>query len=298
MRVLLFAVCLAGLLLPEPAAGQEQAYTQRIETWRQEREARLRSETGWLTIAGLHWLQAGDNRVGSAADNDIVLPADAAPAHVGVFRLEHGTTTFRAGPGVEVWQHGEKVQTASLGVGAASDALRIGRLSLWVHTSGQRFAIRLRDPDHPLRKTFNGLRWFPIDAAYRVEARFEPYERSKSVTMLNILGDRERFQSPGQVVFELRGQTVRLEPVVGGPNELFFVFRDATSGTETYGAARFLHAPLPRDGRLSLDFNTAYNPPCAYNPFTTCPLPTRQNRLGLRIEAGELAYRESQTDPD
>ena len=292
MRVVLLAVCLAGLLLPEPTVGQEQAYTQRIETWRQEREARLRAETGWLTIAGLHWLQAGDNRVGSAADNDIVLPADAAPAHVGVFRLEHGATTFRAEPGVEVLQHGEKVHTASLGVGAASDALRIGRLSLWVHTSGQRFALRLRDPDYPLRKTFTGLRWFPIDAAYRVEARFEPYERPKSVTMLNILGDLERFQSPGQVVFELHGQTVRLEPVVGGPNELFFVFRDATSGRQTYGAARFLHAPLPRDGRLVLDFNTAYNPPCAYNPFTTCPLPTRQNRLRLRIEAGELAYQQ------
>ena len=291
MRVLLLAVCLAGLLLPAPAIGQ-QTYTQRIETWRQEREAGLRSETGWLTIAGLHWLQAGDNRAGSAADNDIVLPADAAPAHVGVFRLEHGTTTFQAAPGVEVFQHGEKVQTASLGVGAVSDALSIGRLSLWVHTSGQRFALRLRDPDHPLRKTFTGLRWFPVDAAYRVEARFEPYERPKSVTMLNILGDLERFQSPGQVVFALRGQTVRLEPVVGGPNELFFVFRDATSGTETYGAARFLHAPLPRDGRLVLDFNTAYNPPCAYNPFTTCPLPTRHNRLGLRIEAGELAYQQ------
>ena len=259
MHVLLLAVCLAGLL-PEPAVGQEQAYTQRIETWRQEREARLRSETGWLTIAGLHWLQTGDNRVGSAADNDIVLPADAAPAHVGVFRLEHGTTTFRAEPGVAVWQHGEKVHTASLGVGTASDALRIGRLSLWVHTSGQRFALRLRDPDHPLRKTFTGLRWFPIEAAYRVEARFEPYERPKSVTMLNILGDLERFQSPGQVVFELRGQTVRLEPVVGGADNLFFVFRDATSGRETYGAARFLHAPLPRNGRLSPGFQHRLQP--------------------------------------
>ena len=161
MLVLLLTVCLAGLLLPEPAVGQEQAYAQGVEIWRQEREARLRAETGWLTVAGLYWLQAGDNRIGSAADNDIVLPADSAPAHVGVFRLERGTTTFRAERGVDVFQHGKKVQTASLEVGAVSDALSIGRLSLWVHTSGQRFAIRLRDPDHPLRKTFNGLRWFP-----------------------------------------------------------------------------------------------------------------------------------------
>ena len=292
--VLLLSLVVSGLLVPRLAVGQDQAYAQRVEAWRQEREAGLRSETGWLTVAGLYWLQAGDNRIGSAADNDIVLPADSAPAHVGVFTLERGTTTFQAERGVDVFQNGKKVQTASLGVGAVSDALSVGRLSLWVHTSGQRFAIRLRDPDHPLRKTFNGLRWFPVDTAYRVEARFEPYERPKSVTMLNILGDLERFQSPGQVVFELRGQTVHLEPVVGGPNDLFFVFRDATSGRETYGAARFLHAPLPRDGRLVLDFNTAYNPPCAYNPFTTCPLPTRQNRLGLRIEAGELAYQKSE----
>lgn len=276
---------------PRSTVGQEQTYAQSVETWRQERETHLRSDTGWLTIAGLYWLQTGDNRIGSAADNDMVLPADSAPAHVGVFTLERGTTTFRAEQGIDVFQNEKKVQTASLEVGVASDGLSVGRLSMWVHTSGQHFATRLRDPDHPLRRAFSALRWFPVDTAYRVEARFEPYKRPTSVSRLNILGDLERFRSPGRVVFELRGQMLHLEPVVGGQTDLFFVSRDATSGRETYGAARFLHVPLPHNGRLILDFNTAYSPPCAYNPSATCPLPTEQNRLGLRIEAGELVYR-------
>ena len=289
---LTLSVFLSGLLVSGGAFGQEQSYTQTIETWRQEREARLTSETGWLTLAGLHWLQAGANLLGTAPDNDIVLPADSAPTHVGVFTLENTAIAFQAGQGVDVFQKGKKVQTATLEAGASSDALTVGRLTMWIHKSGERFAIRLRDPEHPLRKAFSGLRWFPVDAAYSVEARFEPHDNPKSVSMINVLGDLEQFTSPGTVVFELRGQSIRLEPVVSEEKDLFFVFRDGTSGKETYGAARFLHAEMPEDGRVVLDFNKAYNPPCAYNPHTTCPLPSKENRLALRIEAGELVYQE------
>jgi uncharacterized protein (DUF1684 family) len=214
-----------------------------------------------------------------------------APAHAGAFTFGNNTTTFQAEPGVEVFQKGKKVQAARLEPGTASDALTIGRLSMWLHKSGERFAIRLRDPEHTLRKTFSGLGWFPVDTAYRVQARFEPYDSPKSVPMLNILGDLEQFTSPGRVVFELQGETIDLEPVVSEENDLFFVFRDGTSGKETYGAARFLHADMPQAGQVILDFNKAYNPPCAFNPFTTCPLPPRENRLALRIEAGELMYK-------
>lgn len=292
--VLVLSVFLSGSFVSGVTFSQEQPYTQTIEAWRREREVRLTSETGWLTLAGLHWLQAGANRIGSAPDNDLVLPADSAPTHVGVFTLENNRTTFQATQGVEVFQNGKKVQTATLEAGVASEALSVGRLTMWIHKSGERFAVRLRDPDHPLRKTFRGLRWFPVDPAYRVEARFEPYDSPKDVSMLNVLGDLEQFTSPGRVVFELQGQSVRLEPVVSEERDLFFVFRDGTSGKETYGAARFLHAEMPHDGRVMLDFNKAYNPPCAYNPFTTCPLPSKENRLTLRIEAGELAYQEHQ----
>lgn len=268
-------------------------YMQSIHTWRQERTERLVSDTGWLTIAGLHWLSPGQNSVGTDPRNDIVLSADSAPAHIGVFTIDQKTATFRAEPGVEIFQKGKKVQTVRLEAGTPSDALVVGRLRLWLHTSGERFAIRLRDPGHPLRKTFSGLGWFPVDAAYRVHARFEPYASPKSVTMLNVLGDLEQFTSPGCVVFELQGKTIRLEPVVSEEDDLFFVFRDATSGKETYEAARFLRAAMPPNelaGQIVLDFNKAYNPPCVFNPFTTCPLPPRQNRLALPIEAGELMY--------
>ena len=295
--VLMLSVCLFGLLVSGAAFGQnqrDQSYAQTIKTWHQEREARLRSETGWLTIAGLHWLQEGENRIGTDPSNDIVLTADSAPAHVGLFTLEKNIATFQAEQGVEIFQKGKKVQTVKFEASTASDALTVGRLSMWVHKSGERLAIRLRDPEHALRKTFSGLSWFPIDAAYRVQARFEPYASPKPAPMLNILGDLEQFTSPGRVVFELRGETIHLEPVISEEKDLFFVFRDGTSGKETYAAARFLHADMPHNGQkgqVVLDFNKAYNPPCVFNPFTTCPLPSEDNRLGLRIEAGELMYR-------
>ena len=292
--VLVLSVFLSGLLVSGAAFGQNQqnqSYVQSIETWRQEREAQLISETGWLTIAGLHWLQEGENSIGTDPSNDIVLSVDSAPARIGVFTFKKNVATFRAEQGVDVLQKGKNVQTVKFESGTASDALTVGRLSLWVHQSGERFAIRLRDPEHALRKNFNGLRWFPIDADYRVQARFEPYVNPKTVPMLNVLGDLEQFTSPGRVSFELRGETIHLEPVIGEEKDLFFVFRDRTSGKETYGAARFLHADMPRDGQVVLDFNKAYNPPCVFNPFTTCPLPSKDNRLELRIEAGELMYK-------
>jgi uncharacterized protein (DUF1684 family) len=295
--VFMLSVFLSELLISGMAFSQnqrDQSYAQSIETWRQARQRRLTSETGWLTIAGLHWLQEGENSIGTDPSNDIVLTVDSAPARVGLFTLEKNVATFQTEQGVEVFQKGKKVQTVRFEAGTASDPLTVGRLSMWVHKSGERFAIRLRDPEHALRKTFSGLGWFPIDVAYRVQARFEPYDNPKSVPMLNVLGDLEQFTSPGRVVFELRGETLHLEPVISEENDLFFVFRDGTSGKETYGAARFLHADMPQngqDGQVLLDFNKAYNPPCVFNPFTTCPLPSKDNRLGLRIEAGELMYK-------
>ena len=297
LKTAVCVACVCGLMLSGTVFGQTTSYVRAIEDWRHERETRLRSDTGWLTLAGLHWLQAGENRIGTAPDNDIVLLADSAPAYVGVFTLENTVTTFQAGQTAAVFQKGKKVQTTRFEASTASDALTVGRLSMWVHKSGERFAIRLRDPEHALRKTFSGLGWFPIDAAYRVQADFEPYDSLKPVRMLNILGDLEQFTSPGRVVFELQGETIHLEPVLSEEKDLFFVFRDGTSGKETYGAARFLYADMPQneqDGQnkqIVLDFNKAYNPPCVFNPFTTCPLPPRENRLALRIEAGELMYK-------
>jgi hypothetical protein len=288
-------VLCCGLGLTSVSRGEDNAYLKEVEIWRQEREMLLKAEEGWLTVAGLYWLAEGENSVGAGPTNDIILPADSAPARVGVFIMRNGRLTFAAVEGVEVTQGGKKVRTATLepgpGTGASPpDALVVGRLTLWLHKSGERSAIRLRDKTSQLRKDFVGCRWFPVDPTYRIAAHFVSYAEPKPVTMTNVLGDLEHYTSPGVVEFTLHGQKLRLEPVSAGPDRLFFVFRDGTSGKETYGAARFLVTDGPREGLVHLDFNKAVNPPCAYNPFTTCPLPPKDNRLTVRIEAGELAY--------
>ena len=286
---------LYGLGLAPISFSEERMYHKEIETWRQEREARLRDEEGWLTITGLYWLNEGDNSVGTGSTNDLILPPDSAPAHVGVFTVQQGKLTFAAAAEAAVTQRGKSIRTATLepgpGTGASpDDALMVGRLTLWLHKSGERLAIRLRDKTSQLRKDFTGCRWFPIDPTYRVIARFVPHAEPKLVIMGNVLGDREQYTSPGIVEFTLHGHDLRLEPVSAGSDRLFFVFRDGTSGKETYGAARFLTSDGPQNGQVLLDFNKAVNPPCAYNPFTTCPLPSKENRLTVRIVAGELDY--------
>jgi hypothetical protein len=168
----------------------------------------------------------------------------------------------------------------------------IADLSLFVHASGKRQAIRLRDKNSAIRREFKGCRWYPIDAAYRIEGRLMHYNAMKRVQLPNILGDIEEYTSPGLVVFTLQGRQIKMEPVLSSRGRYWFVFRDQTSGKETYGAARFLYADAPgADGKVVIDFNRAYNPPCAFNPHTTCPLPSPQNRLAVPIKAGELDYR-------
>jgi len=139
-----------------------------------------------------------------------------------------------------------------------------------------------------LRTEFRGQRWFPANESYHVTARFVPYDQPKSVAIPNVLGSSYQEKSPGYALFTLQGWQLRLEPVIDD-KELFFIFRDQTAAKETYGAGRFLYTEMPRDGKIELDFNKAENPPCAFTPYATCPLPPKQNILPIRIEAGELA---------
>ena len=184
--------------------------------------------------------------------------------------------------------YGRRIETAELRADTP-DQIALGDLTLLVHASGDRYAVRLKDKHSLLRKNFAGLRWFPIDESYRVAARFVPYDKPKTAVVQNIMGDMGAMTVPGYVTFTLHGQEVRLDAEVDG-TDLSFVFRDLTSGKETYAAARFLDTTLPPSGPVILDFNEAYNPPCAYNPYTTCPLPLPQNRLRVRIDAGEMKY--------
>ncbi len=287
-------VILAAGLADVPVEASGNDYLSDLLTWRSEVEERLKAEDGWLTIAGLFWLTEGKHRFGSGAENDFVLPG-SAPEAVGTFSLSGGVVSVVIDTGVQVTMDGKPVRSATLERGPKY-TLSVGELDLWLHGSGERRAIRLRDPSSKLLTEFTGLKWFPVDEAYRVDARFVPYTVPKDVEILNVFGDVVIMKSPGELQFDVKGQEIVLQPFSGRNGSLFIIFRDETSGKESYGAGRFMQAGAPKDGLVELDFNRAYNPPCAYNPHTTCPLPPKKNNLSVRIEAGEMAYKTSPTN--
>jgi uncharacterized protein (DUF1684 family) len=298
-------VVLSLFVISQPTVAQsaarpadQAAYRAEVEQWRKEREDSIASKSGWLSVAGLFFLKEGRNTFGRDAANQLVLPG-SAPLHAGWFDLRQGRVFAHINQGVTATFNKQLVQpdaeielkeTDDLGKG---DSLVLGPLTLFVHMSGEKLAIRMLNAESDLLKSFTGLKWFPIDPEYRVVARFVPFDAPKPVEVPNILGDLERYTSPGMLVFTLNGQEYRLQPFQVGKQDrsrFFIVFKDLTSGRETYGAARFVNASLPKEGTTIIDFNRAFNPPCAYNPFTTCPLPLPSNRLNVRILAGERRY--------
>lgn len=264
-------------------------YRADIEAWRAKHETRLKADDGYLTLGGLFFLREGENSFGSGPLNDIVLRE--GPAEAGVFTYRDRKVSVRATAGRDLSVSGKvTTHTRLYPFEGRRPTVTIENLSLFVHLSGKRLAIRMRDQDSSIRRTFKGLRWFPVDDRYRVKAKFIPHHEPRIVRVQNILGDMETFTSTGAVSFSLGGKELRMMSVDTG-GQLWFIFRDMTSGVETYQAARFLYADAPADGWTVIDFNKAYSPPCAFNPHTTCPLPPPENRLRLRIEAGEMTYR-------
>ena len=280
-------------LAPASTAEQDNDYHAAQEAWRAEREARLIADNGWLTLAALHFLRDGENSFGASPLNDLVVPE--GPDAAGVFELRNREVFVRAAEGQTLTVNGRSVTASQLYPtrdknGDEEQTVRIGDVTLWVHHSGDRLAIRLRDLNNAIRKNFTGLTWFAVDERYRVRGRFIPHDEPITVRLPNILGDIEPFTSHGSVTLTVNGQEVTMLPISSG-EQLWFIFRDMTSGTETYPAARFLYVENPdKDGWTTVDFNQAYNPPCAFNPYTTCPLPPEPNRLRVRIEAGEKNY--------
>lgn len=281
----------AGLLLAAGSAARAEdvVYRVEIEQWRTQREARLKADGGWLAVAGLFWLKEGPNRFGSASANDIVLPA-SVPARAGVFDLRAGKTTVSLDSGVAGTIEGKPVANGQELRPDSTDVVSLGRVTLSVIRRRERVGIRMKDLDSKARREFKGLHWFPVKESHRITARWVAYPAPRTVAIANVLGQVDDLPSPGYAEFTLNGKMLRLEPVIEEPGdqELFFIFRDETSAKETYGAGRFLYAAMPKDGKIVLDFNKAYSPPCAFTAFATCPLPPRQNRLPVRIEAGEL----------
>jgi uncharacterized protein (DUF1684 family) len=293
MAVALAAACGACSREPkkEPAAvPTAESPVTVTEKWRAKHETDYRRE--WVSIAGLHKLKPGASTAGSAAGNDIVLPA-AAPATLGTFVRVADNVRFEPAAGAGVSLNGQPVTTPIAlrdDRQPKADELVAGDIRLVIHVSGETRSIRVRDPNGPLAKGFLGFAWFPIDLQYRVTGRFIRDAAPQKIKVLNTFNELDEYDSEGVVEFTLQGQTLRLRPFTTRPKRFYFVFRDASSGHETYEAARFLYADLLDDGTTVLDFNQAYNPPCAFNPYTTCPIPVRENRLPIKILAGEKAY--------
>ena len=286
-------------IAPEQATAviKQATFHKDLEQWRKNRQASLSSENGWLTLVGLSWLAEGENTFGSDPSNSVPFPEKKAPAKAGIFILDHGSVRMKMAQGSSVNLNGKLVgpteeQVLKSDAEGKPDRLSLGDLSFYVIKRGDRFGIRVKDSKSPVRLGFKGIASFPADPTYRVVATFVPYATPKDIQIPTVLGTTETMQAPGYVKFKLHGKELTLEPVIEDPKEpqLFFIFRDQTSGKGTYPAGRFLDAEMPKDGKVILDFNRSYNPPCAFTPFATCPLPPPQNRLPIRVKAGEKNY--------
>jgi uncharacterized protein (DUF1684 family) len=286
------AFAFAGCAVAQAAAPAD--YAAAIEAWRKERVAQLTTPDGWLTLIGLHFLEDGANTVGRAQDNDIVFAQ--GPAHFGTATVADGKVTFALADGLDARIDGQAVRRAELRepLGQVRPTLvTAGTVSFFAIERGGKKALRVRDSAAERRTHFAGIDYFPIDPAWRIEARWEPFETSRLTPITNILGQTAPLPVPGRAVFEHEGKSYALLAIDEGWDEpLFFVISDATSGQETYGACRFIYAARPKAGEpLVLDFNRAENPPCAFTPFATCPLPPKENRLPFAVNAGEKNYR-------
>lgn len=292
------SLLLFGALLLLTAGGctrqmlkfDEEAHRQEVEQWQKTRLANLTKEDGWLTLIGLHWLKEGENTFGSDPSNSVVI--SKMPKFGGSIWLENDIARIEIAPGVEITNDGKPVAS---GFDLKSDAdgqptvLNFDSLTFFVIKRSDQYALRVRDKESQVRTSFKGLEYFPIDPKFRIEARFENYNPPKKIPIGNVTGTVSEETSPGAIVFEIDGTTYTLDPILEqGTEDLFIIFSDQTSGKETYGAGRYLYTKQPdENGRLIIDFNKAYSPPCAFTEFATCPLPPPQNRIPIRIEAGE-----------
>lgn len=251
-----------------------------LEIWQRERRAELAAPSSWLGLVGLFWLQPGVNRVGTAEGSAVLLPIGLP---------EQGKILWEAG---EVrWQPAEgQAQILQTDLDGAPTVVDVGHLSFFVVDREGQLAVRLRDREWARRAPFAELAYFPFDAAWVVDSAWEVIDPPLAMEVPNVSGDLKTVSVSHRAVFEHAGQAVALLPMSVGEREVFFVFRDRTSGKESYGAGRFLKVPAPENGRIRLDFNRAYNPPCAFTPFATCPLPPPENWLPFAIPAGEKKY--------
>jgi uncharacterized protein (DUF1684 family) len=275
-------------------SGADSAYVAEIEAWHAERIERLRDPESWLSLTGLFWLEEGENLFGARSTLPITLPEGKAPPLAGMLVLSDGDVEIRVADGVEIVCDGEAVLERRLLSDAAGPAgptiCELGPLRFYVIYRGGRLALRVKDREHPSFAAFEGIERYPVDPAWRVPARFEPYDPWKPIAVPDFTGFVNEAETPGALVFSIDGREHRLD-VLSAEDGFFVVFGDETNGRSTYGGGRFLLVdPAAEDGSIHIDFNTAYNPPCAFTPYATCPLPSEGNHLPIAVEAGEKSY--------
>jgi uncharacterized protein (DUF1684 family) len=296
---------LALLVCAYSTTAQDAAWQRELTEWRADHALELQKPDGWLALVGLDWLQPGDNTFGSAADNKIHLPA-GHPEHLGILHVAGERVTLAAPPGgfpPAFLIDGQPATEQTLRVDPDHDKnnprMAVGTLNFYVIRRGDRFALRIKDAKSPTIVGFHPLKWYPPNPAYRVTARWTPYHPQKTFKIATLIGTSYDAQLPGSVEFKLQGKTYHLDPILEDPAQpkLFFVLWDTTATSTTYGACRFLYTGFPTHGiehagELVLDFNRLENPPCAYTPYATCPLPPKQNRMPIALPVGEQRYHE------
>ena len=291
--LLIFLILTATACTQKPEADIN--YVKEINEWDQKRINRLKADDGWLNLVGRFWLEKGESSFGTSEDNDIVVESSKLPEHIGSFLFVDSTVTFRAKDDVEVLLDGKPVKEIVLVDDQKKDmtVLQIGTIKFNLIIRDTLYGIRFRDLNSDLVKNFKGVERFPIDESWKITAKFEAYNPVKEIDVPNVLGQISKEKCPGAVVFERDGKTHRIDAVDEGGARLFLIIADQTSGDETYGGGRFMYVNKPDStGTILLDFNKAYNPPCVFTKYATCPLPPLQNYLKLRIEAGEKVYGE------
>jgi len=295
-RSIVFSSVVFLVTLLAAAATVDTHWKDGLLQWREQRAQHLSAPDGWLTLVGLEWLQPGANTFGSAADNRIRLNAAVAD-HLGVLELK-GNDVYLSAPASSLKVNGAPAHALKIDTdGEKPTVLQAGTLTLLIIHRGDRYAMRIKDTQAPTRIHFQGLHWYAPNPHYRIEAKWIPFTPPHDVPIPTIIGTTIKLPAPGLAEFTLDGKTIQLEPVIeeAGDKQLFFILRDTTSKTTTYGAARFLYADFPdngldKPGHIVLDFNRLQNPPCAYTPYATCPLPPPQNKLTVALPVGEQRY--------
>lgn len=288
--LLLFYAC------QEEPVNQE-VYQNSIKNWQNERNEGVGDTTSWLSLVGLHWLEAGESTFGADSSNTLIFPA-SAPDFAGSFTLSDSTVRIQVGEEVLVTHQGAPIKNMVLFSDMQKETtyLQMGHINFYVIRRPEGMAIRVKDSQNPALLAFDDIPNFPINPTWKVDARLDWYDTPRPIQIPTVLGSERTQYSPAKLVFELDGETFELSPYNSyyGDPTWTIIFSDLTNGETTYGGGRFLEIPAPQEGAASmiLDFNKAYNPPCAFSPFATCPLPPPENRLALAIPAGEQMYGE------